>query len=182
MLPKVDPARGLEPKVVDEAEDFETFLRWSFVASQLVALIVLALYAWRGTRFTRESAAGRIGTGMLLGMIGLALVWISQLPFQLLELWWQRRHELWNAGYLDWFLESWIGLGAEFLFVCFWLLITMALAAVLRKTWWLVAGPSSSGSRCSSPSSIRTSSSRARRRPRCAEMPWSLPGASTLIR
>jgi len=141
VLPKVDPARGLEPKVVDEAEDFETFLRWSFVASQLVALIVLALYAWRGTRFTRESAAGRIGTGMLLGMIGLALVWISQLPFQLLELWWQRRHELWNAGYLDWFLESWIGLGAEFLFVCFWLLITMALAAVLRKTWWLAAAP-----------------------------------------
>jgi STE24 endopeptidase len=141
VLPEVDAARGIDKSVLDEAEDYERFLRWSFVASQLVALAVLAVYARRGMRFTRESAAGRIGTGMLLGMIGLALVWVSQLPFQLLELWWQRRHELWNASYLDWFLESWLGLGAEFLFVCFWLLITMALAAVLRQTWWIGAVP-----------------------------------------
>ena len=121
VLPDVDATKGLDKSVLDDAEDFETFLRWSFVASQLAALAVLAVYARRGARFARESAAGRIGTGMLLGMIGLALVWLSQLPFELLELWWQRRHELWNAGYLDWFLESWISLGAEFLFVCFWL-------------------------------------------------------------
>ncbi|MGI9111807.1 MAG: hypothetical protein ACR2GT_06390 [Gaiellaceae bacterium] len=44
---------------------------------------MLALYAWRGAGFARESAAGRIGTGMLLGMIGLALVWLSQVPFRL---------------------------------------------------------------------------------------------------
>jgi STE24 endopeptidase len=111
------------------------------VASQLVLLAVLAAYAWRGARFTRESAAGRIGTGMLLGMLGLALVWLSQLPFQLLELWWLRRHELWNAGYLDWFLESWVVLGAEFLFICLWLLVTMALAALFRSMWWLAAVP-----------------------------------------
>ena len=141
VLPDVDATKGLDKSVLDDAEDFETFLRWSFVASQLAALAVLAVYARRGARFARESAAGRIGTGMLLGMIGLALVWLSQLPFELLELWWQRRHELWNAGYLDWFLESWISLGAEFLFVCFWLLITMALAAVLPKTWWVAAVP-----------------------------------------
>jgi STE24 endopeptidase len=141
VLPEVDATRGIDKSVLDEAEEYERFLSWSFVASQLVALAVLAIYARRGMRFTRESAAGRIGTGMLLGMIGLALVWVSQLPFQLLELWWQRRHELWNASYLDWFLESWLGLGAEFLFVCFWLLITMALAAVLRKTWWIAAVP-----------------------------------------
>jgi STE24 endopeptidase len=141
VLPTIDPEAGLGESVVEEAEDFEAFLRWSFVASQLAALAVLAVYAWRGARFARESAAGRIGTGMLLGMLGLALVWLSQLPFQLLELWWLRRHQLWNAGYVDWFLESWAVLGAEFLFICLWLLITMALAAIFRRSWWLAAVP-----------------------------------------
>ena len=141
VLPDVDPTAGLGDDALDEAEDYATFTRWSFVASQLTALAVLAVWAWRGARYARESAAGRIGTGMLLGMLGLALVWVSQLPFQLLELWWLRRHELWNAGYLDWFFESWAQLAAEFLFICLWLLITMALAAVFRRTWWLAAVP-----------------------------------------
>jgi STE24 endopeptidase len=141
VLPEVDAEAGLGRDVVDEAEDFDTFLRWSFLASQLAALAVLAGWAWRGARFARESAAGRIGTGMLLGMLGLALVWVSQLPFQLLELWWLRRHDLWNAGYLDWFFESWALLAAQFLFICLWLLITMALAAVFRRTWWVAAVP-----------------------------------------
>lgn len=141
VLPKVDPAVGVDRQVLDDAEDYERFLRWTFVASQLAALVVLVLYAWRGARLTRESAAGRIGTGMLLGMLGLAFVWLSQLPFELLELWWQRRHGLWRSGYLEWFFETWLSLGAEFLFVCAFLLTTMALAAVLRKTWWLAAAP-----------------------------------------
>lgn len=141
VLPEVDPAAGLGADVLDEAEEFETFRRWSFIASQLAALGVLAAWAWRGVRFARESAAGRIGTGMLLGMLGLGLVWLSQLPFQLLELWWLRRHDLWNAGYLEWFFESWALLAAEFLFICLWLLITMALAAVFRRTWWVPAVP-----------------------------------------
>jgi hypothetical protein len=40
-----------------------------WVGTTLVRLIVLVLYAWRGARFVRESAAGPIGTGMLLGML-----------------------------------------------------------------------------------------------------------------
>jgi STE24 endopeptidase len=141
VLPTIDPARGIDERTIDEAEEFERFTRWNFVLSQLVLLGVLALYAWRGARFARESAAGRIGTGMLLGMLGLAFAWLSQLPFQLADLWWLRRHDLWKASYLDWFLESWAVLAAEFLFLCLWLLITMALAARFRRTWWLAAVP-----------------------------------------
>jgi STE24 endopeptidase len=141
VLPNVDPTNGLSRQVVDDAEDFETFTRWNFVLSQVAFLGVLALYAWRGARFTRESAAGRIGTGMLLGMLGIALAGLSQLPFQLASLWWERRHGLWKTGYLDWFFESWVVLGAEFLFICLWLLVAMALAALLPKRWWLAATP-----------------------------------------
>ena len=62
-----------------------------FLLSQVVLLVTLGLYARYGARFTRESAAGRIGTGMLLGMLGFGFVWLSQLGFGLAELWWQRR-------------------------------------------------------------------------------------------
>ena len=43
----------------------------------------LWLYARRGVAFMQQSAAGPIGTGMLLGMLGLGIVWIVQLPFGL---------------------------------------------------------------------------------------------------
>ena len=65
----------------------------------LLPLIVLALYAKWGHRFMGESAAGPIGTGMLLGMVGFALVWVAQLPFDVAELWWERRHHLTHVGY-----------------------------------------------------------------------------------
>jgi STE24 endopeptidase len=140
-LPTVDEKQVFDAAVLDETEDFERFLRWNDIASNVVLLAVLALFAWRGWRFARESAAGRIGTGMLLGMIGLALVWIAQLPFAVAGIWWQKRYDIVTAGYLEWALENWLVLGAQFLFICLWLLITMALAAPLRDRWWLGAVP-----------------------------------------
>jgi STE24 endopeptidase len=140
-LPSVDENQIFDAALLDETEDFERFLRWNDIASNIVLLAVLALFAWRGWRFARESAAGRIGTGMLLGMIGLALVWIAQLPFAIAGIWWQKRYDIVTAGYLEWALENWLILGAQFLFICLWLLITMALAAPLRDRWWLGAVP-----------------------------------------
>jgi STE24 endopeptidase len=107
------------------------------VASQLALLVVLALYAWKGVAFTRQSAAGRIGTGMLLGMLGLALVWLSQLPFGIAEHWWERRHDLTTEGYVSWAFSNWAELGAAFLSICLALLIVMAIAGKLPGLWWL---------------------------------------------
>jgi STE24 endopeptidase len=140
-LPSVDEEQVFPADLLGETEEFERFLRWNDVASSVVLLVVLGLFAWRGWRFARESAAGRIGTGMLLGMIGLALVWIAQLPFAFAGIWWQKRYDLVTAGYLEWALQNWFLLGAQFLFICLWLLITMALAAPLRDRWWLAAAP-----------------------------------------
>ena len=117
------------------------FFRIEFVVSQLVLLGVLILYAKHGVRFAKESAAGRIGTGMLLGMIGLALVWLSQVPFRLAEVWWDRRYDQTDSGYLETLFANWLELGAEFLFICFALVVVMALAGKFPRRWWLAAAP-----------------------------------------
>ena len=79
-------------------------------------------------RYARESAAGPIGTGMLLGMLGLAIVWIAQLPFTVAALWWQRRHDVSEVGYFEYVFGDWLALGGTFVAVCLALLIVMALA------------------------------------------------------
>ena len=105
--------------------------------SQVALLVVLAVYARTGVRFVRQSAAGRIGTGMLLGMLGLALVWLSQLPFGIAQHWWDRRYGLATEGYVSWAFSNWGELGAEFLSICVALLIVMAIAGKLPNAWWL---------------------------------------------
>jgi STE24 endopeptidase len=125
---------------LDRARDYERFLRWNFLLSQLAVLVVFALYARYGHRFMRESAAGRIGTGMLLAMLGLAILWLVQLPFGLADLWWQRRHGVSFARYWEWIIDNWLGLGGEFLFICLALLIVMGLAGLLRDLWWIPGG------------------------------------------
>ena len=77
--------QDFNPRTVDRAEDYETVARWLAIGSQLALLIALGLYARRGHRFMRESAAGPIGTGVLLGMIGFCIVWLVQLPFSLAD-------------------------------------------------------------------------------------------------
>jgi STE24 endopeptidase len=132
---------GIPPATLERADRYELFFRVEFVLSQLVLLGVLVVYAKYGIRFAKESAAGRIGTGMLLGMIGLALVWISQVPFRLAEVWWDRRYDQTDSGYVESLFANWIELGAEFLFVCFALVIVMALAGRFPRRWWLAAAP-----------------------------------------
>lgn len=140
-LPAVDLAKRIDPDVIARSKRYERFFRIEYVASQVVLIGVLLAYARWGIRFARESAAGRIGTGMLLGMIGLALVWVSQVPFRLAEVWWDRRYDQTDAGYVETLFANWFQLGAEFLFICFALLVVMAIAGRFPHRWWLGAAP-----------------------------------------
>ena len=136
-LPEVAADEVLAQPQLDEARDFERFLRWSYVVSAVVLVGAFAVYARYGVRFAKESAAGRIGTGMLLGMLGLAIVWLVLIPFGILDLWWQRRHDVSELGYVDWILLNWFALGGEFLFICLALLIVMGLAGLIGNWWWI---------------------------------------------
>jgi len=136
-LPSVDVDAVFGRELVDEAERYERFLLADWVAAQVVALASLALYARYGARYARESAAGPIGTGMLLGMLGLAIVWLTQLPFAIAAVWWERRHDVSEEGYLEAMLGGWLGLGGTFVAICIALLVVMALARRLGNWWWI---------------------------------------------
>jgi STE24 endopeptidase len=140
-IPQLDPSRFFSSSFLERSASYERFLAINGILASVALILVLAVYARRGQRLVRESAAGRVGTGMLLAMIGFAVVWLAQVPFGLASLWWERRHDVSHQGYLASLLESFLGLGAVFVFVCAAVGIAMGLAGVMRRWWWLAAAP-----------------------------------------
>ncbi|HEX5853806.1 MAG TPA: M48 family metalloprotease [Solirubrobacteraceae bacterium] len=140
-LPHLSATRFFSARFLHRSADYERFLDVEAVLADLTVLLVLGLYAWRGHRFTRESAAGRIGTGMLLGMLGFAFVWLAELPFGLVALWWQRRYHVSHQGYLTSAIDSFLSLGGQFLFISLALVVVMGIAGVARRWWWALAAP-----------------------------------------
>ncbi|HYM54569.1 MAG TPA: M48 family metalloprotease [Solirubrobacteraceae bacterium] len=120
---------------------YEEFLDVERLLAGVTLLVVLALYARYGHRLMRESAAGRIGTGMMLGMLGFAIVWLAEVPFGLVAVWWERRHGVSHQGYVSSLIESFVALGGQFLFISLALLVAMGLAGLLRRWWWALAAP-----------------------------------------
>jgi STE24 endopeptidase len=78
---------------------------------------------------------------MLLGMLGFALVWVVQLPFAVLGVWWGRHNGLSTQSYAAVTLGNWLALGGTFVFLCVALAIVMGLAGPLGNWWWLPAAP-----------------------------------------
>jgi STE24 endopeptidase len=139
--PRLDPHTYFTTAQLNAAASFSRVNDLIFWGTTLVQVAALAAYARWGIRWARESAAGPLGTGMLLGMLGFALVWVVELPFGVLDLWWQRRHHLSNVGYVSYLFGDWFALGGEFLFLCLALAIVMGFARKLGERWWIVAAP-----------------------------------------
>ena len=112
-LHSVDADAVFGKDTVRDAVHVERFFLVTWLLAQIALFATLWVYARRGPRLSRESAAGPIGTGMLLGMLGLGIVWLVQLPFRLLDVWWARRHDLTESGYLDWAFGHWVELGGD---------------------------------------------------------------------
>jgi STE24 endopeptidase len=141
-LPSIDPRTLLPAPALHRAETYSRGMRWLWVCSTVVKIAALAVFARYGVRWMRESAAGPIGTGMLLGMLAFALVWAVQLPFAVAEVWWRHRYGL-SGDYLQATLGNWLALGVKFVFLCGSLGIVMGLARRRRigDHWWLAAAP-----------------------------------------
>jgi STE24 endopeptidase len=140
-LPQLDEHAYFSDALLKRTESFGHFTLIDWILMTLAQLVALSIYAQKGIRFARESAAGRLGTGMLLGMIGFALVWAAQLPFDVAALWWERRHHLTRVGYFEHVFGNWLGLGGQFVFLCLALAIVMRLARALPRLWWAAAAP-----------------------------------------
>lgn len=140
-LPHLDPHHYFGDAFLQRSSTYERFLAIEGLLASLTVVAVLAVYARRGARLARESAAGRVGTGMLLAMLGFAVVWLAEVPFELASLWWQRRYGVSHQGYVGCLLESFLGLGGEFVFVCLGVGLVMGLAGLTRRWWWLAAVP-----------------------------------------
>ncbi|HEY8028615.1 MAG TPA: M48 family metalloprotease [Gaiellaceae bacterium] len=140
-LPNVDEHRFFTAAQLHAAASFSTVSVLLFWGSTLAQISALVAFARWGARWARESAAGPLGTGMLLGMLGFALVWAAQLPLSVVDLWWQRRHGLSHVGYASFVFGDWFALGGQFVFLCVALAIVMGLARRLRRNWWVLAAP-----------------------------------------
>lgn len=136
-LPRVDVNAVFGRELVHETVSVERFFRVTWLLEQVFLLGTLWVFARRGVALARESAAGPIGTGMLLGMLGLGIVWLVQLPFGLVDLWWARRHALSEMGYVEWALGHWLELGGTFVALSAALMIVMFLARLIGELWWI---------------------------------------------
>ena len=139
-LPDLDPRTIFGAAVRHRAAHFSGVERLLWLGETLAQLVALGVYARYGARFARESAAGPIGTGMLLGMLGFGLVWAAQLPFAVLEVWWHHRYGL-SGSYVRATIGNWLALGGTFLFLCLALAVVMGLARRVGRRWWLPAAP-----------------------------------------
>jgi STE24 endopeptidase len=139
-LPHLDVHAVFPAQALHRAERFSFVERLLWLARTLAKLVVLAVFARYGIRWARESAAGPIGTGMLLGMLGFALVWLAQVPFDVLDVWW-RRHDGMTGSYAGVTIGNWLALGVRFVFLCAALAIVMGLARRIGDRWWIGAAP-----------------------------------------
>ena len=122
-----------------KGDHYETFLRADYLLATAATIVVFLIYARFGKRFMRESAAGPIGTGMLLAMLGFALVWLVGLPFEIAALWWRRRYDVSHLSYFEVIFGGWVGLGVSFVFLCVAVLVVMGFARirVIGDRWWI---------------------------------------------
>jgi STE24 endopeptidase len=140
-LPQLDEHALFPSHALHRAQHYSSVERLFWLGKTLTQLVVLGFFVRYGVRWTRESAAGPIGTGMLLGMIGFALVWSAELPFAVLNVWWRHRYGL-SGSYVDATIGNWFALGAQFILLCVALAIVMGLArSRIGRWWWLPAAP-----------------------------------------
>lgn len=107
------------------------------VVAQLVALVVLVRLL---PRSVRTMGLGRVGSGIVAGMVLLVTLWFVDLPFSLADLWWQHHWGLGPFDVVSWLAAQWSTLGPEAIFAMATIVLLVGLAGRFRR-WWLVAWP-----------------------------------------
>lgn len=136
VTPHLDATRYLDPEVLGNADAAHTADRW-FVIAQFASLLALGLFAWRGARWARHSAAGTIGTGVFVGMLGLACAGLAAAPFLALGITAMPDVVETDPAWLIVPIETLAPLSNAAIVLA----IAMGVARRLPRAWWLVTAP-----------------------------------------
>jgi STE24 endopeptidase len=136
-----DPHRWFTDAQLTRSRRYERveYVLWALhLLATVVALLVLAR---RAPKMARSIELGRIGTGVIVGMVMLVTLWAISLPFGLAQQWWEARHGLAPHDYITWIFAPWASLGFEALFALATIGIVMGLAGRFGDRWWLAGAP-----------------------------------------
>jgi STE24 endopeptidase len=140
-LPRLDERQVFGAGLVRRAVRFERFLDWEWVLASLAALGANVVMARRGRALTRNLGLGSVNAGIVAGVVTLTVVWAATLPFGLVSVWWERRHEITHQGYLQALVGAWQGLLGRTVVALLVLALILGFARKLGRRWWLAAGP-----------------------------------------
>jgi Zn-dependent protease with chaperone function len=112
-----------------------------WLLSQLATIALLVLLARRLPRSVPGLGLGRIGGGIVVGLVLLVALWFVAVPFDLASQWWQHH---WGLGSFD--VGTLIGdeaamLAASVPGVMLAVVIVVGFAVRLGRRWWLAAAP-----------------------------------------
>jgi STE24 endopeptidase len=139
-LSGLDERRFFSARQLSRAGSYSRGEDGLFLASLLAQLAALAILVRLLPRSVRSMGLGRIGSGIVAGMVLLVTLWFVGLPFSLADLWWQHH---WGLGPFDvfaWLAAQWSTLGPEAIFAMATIVLIVGLGGRFRR-WWLVAWP-----------------------------------------
>ena len=188
--PRLNDADYFSAAEIHRAAHFSDVLNWLLLGATAVQLIALGLVAWYGPRLASVFAVGRIGRGVLVGCLAVTAAVLVSLPFELVATWWERRYGLVFLGYGEVLLATPPSLGIEVALVSILIVLLMALATWLPRTWWVAAAaaltaigvPWRSSSRCSRSARIRSATPRSAPRSRRWQSARASPGRRSTSR
>jgi STE24 endopeptidase len=140
-LPHLDPHDYFSQAELDKTVSYERFytVLWPFsVAATLVTLFVLTR---RARRWAAVIGLGRVGTGVVIGMLTITTLWFVGLPFDIAGRWWRERHGLTRGGWFDWLTDPWLELLGQAVTAFLLIVILLALAGRFPRRWWIPAVP-----------------------------------------
>jgi STE24 endopeptidase len=140
-LPGIDPSDYWSERELDRAETFGLFLNVVYLLGTLALAVALFVVAVWAPGFARNTGLGPVGTGIIVGMITLVVVWAVDVPFRLAEQWWYRRYDLSDESYLGWLFAPWGELAFSAILGLFLIAVTMALARWIGRFWWVAGAP-----------------------------------------
>jgi STE24 endopeptidase len=140
-LPDLSPSQFFDETALEETADYARFVRIVVVLSMVASLVALVVLVWRIPRLARATGLGPIGSGMIVGMVMLVVLWAVDLPFSIALRWWDADHDLARGSWIEWLLEPWAVLGGSVAFIMLQIAIVMGFARKYPRLWWIPVPP-----------------------------------------